>query len=78
MVMDMTVGSRLKRWRRAKGWSQREAADRAGMSQSVWQGIEAGRWKRLGGLQVARLIAFCGLFTFEDFFPIPRGHRKAS
>lgn len=86
----MRIGKRVEQWRKARGLSQRDAAEGAGISQAQWQAIESGRVKRIG-LQVARhVVAYMGgEISLQDLGekgrlpapagPLPAEHdRKAS
>lgn len=53
----MTVKSRLVAWRKSQGWSQREAAKRAGVSQAAWQSYENEDSTACPGINAALAIA---------------------
>lgn len=55
-----TLGARLLLLRREMGWSQREAADRAGIPFGVWQGMESGREARALDRRILAIAAASG------------------
>ncbi len=71
----MTPG-RLRRLRRCRNWSQRELADKSGVSQSAIAAIELGK----SGLsdRNAKLIGAAFGLTAEDLCTAPCGHCDGS
>lgn len=73
------VGEKMRKWREANGnMSTRDAADRAGVSQPVWLGLEKGTSKRTG-LEVAmRIVSLHGIgITLDELVAEERKHRGA-
>ncbi len=62
----MSVGRKLKKWRMAKGLSERAAAREVGVSQPTWCAAEGDEFKRMGVDIVARFVDACGV-DFRDF-----------
>jgi ribosome-binding protein aMBF1 (putative translation factor) len=61
------LAERMRSTRRQFGWSQQEAADRAGVTQSMWSRIEAReRDPQLSSL--LRIQHALGLASLEEFF----------
>jgi transcriptional regulator with XRE-family HTH domain len=61
------LAERMRSTRRQFGWSQQEAADRAGVTQSMWSRVEAGeRDPQLSSL--LRIQHALGLASLEEFF----------
>lgn len=71
----MTLGERLRAWRKAHKISQMEAARAAGISQSAWSELENDDLARIG-LDVAERVVkvTAGKVTLEHF-PRPKGKR---
>jgi len=68
------VGLRIAEARRARGWTQQDAADRLGMEVQSWQRIERGT--NLTIRSMVRIAAALGVAT-KDFFEQPSSQRKA-
>lgn len=69
----MTIGKKLRGWRKVRGLTQTEAATAAGLSQSTWAELEVGDFTRIG-LDVAQRVVdvTCGEIQLSDF-PRPKG-----
>jgi transcriptional regulator with XRE-family HTH domain len=68
------VGLRIAEARRAKGWTQQDAADHLGMEVQSWQRIERGT--NLTIRSMVKIAAVLGVTT-KDFFEPPTSQRKA-
>jgi transcriptional regulator with XRE-family HTH domain len=55
-----TINKILKRYRRGKGYTQKQVAAAAGVSQAYYSGVESGK-SRLSAWSVLRLEEFYGL-----------------
>ncbi|HLS03280.1 MAG TPA: helix-turn-helix transcriptional regulator [Actinomycetales bacterium] len=59
-----TIGTHLATWRRLRGLTAEQIADRAGVSRSTVSALEAGRGASLENtLRVARAVGVLGLLT---------------
>ena len=69
----MSIGKKLRAWRKARGLTQTTAAEHAGLGQSTWAELEVGDFSRIG-LDVAQRIVdvTCGEIVLSDF-PRPKG-----
>lgn len=56
-----TVGTRMREMRKSRVWSQREAAERAGMSQPMWCEYETGRRLPSHATTINRLAKILGM-----------------
>ncbi len=71
----MTIGEKLREWRKAHKLKQAQAAKAAGISQSTWSELELGDFKRINLNVAQRIVAVTGgAVTFADF-PRPRGRK---
>lgn len=71
----MTLGDRLRAWRKTHRLTQTAAAKAAGISQSAWSELETDDVERIG-LDVAERVVkvTSGAVTLQHF-PRPRGKR---
>ncbi len=65
-----TLGDRLRQLRAARGWSQRELARRAGLSQPVVSGIESGIAKAPQALTLTKLAQALGV-RIDELLGLP-------
>lgn len=69
--MTDKIAGRVKRYREALGLNQRDAADAAGISQSMWFRIESGEKEpTLGQLSSIASALGCTLESFTDESPV--------
>jgi len=71
--MRIGIGRRIKEWRTARGLSQRQAAQGAGISQAEWQKLEVEDSKRIGLNTARHVVAYMGgALSLEDLAPKTR------
>ena len=68
--MRVSVGRKVKRWRTARGLSERAAAAEVGVSQPTLRAVEA---NDVGGISLDVAVSFIralgGTITVNDFLP---------
>lgn len=62
----MSVGRKLKKWRRENKLSERAAAKLVGVSQPTWREVEADDYGNIGLDVARRFVETCGV-DFADF-----------
>lgn len=71
-----TMGDRIRRLREAKGWTQRELADRVGVTEAAVSQWERGETKNIKNLNFAALLEELGT-TQEYLLFGPDGRARA-
>lgn len=71
----MSLGKRLRSWRKARGLTQTQAAEAAGMSQSAWAELELDAIKEIGLNTARRIVAVTCREITLDHFPRPKGRK---
>jgi transcriptional regulator with XRE-family HTH domain len=74
-VEESTLASRLRAYRAGKGWTQRDLATAADVSQAAVAGIEAGRRFAPSAETLLRIAEALGV-TMRDL--LPRDHSEKS